>query len=170
MSISRQDRIKKEKELLSKIAADINDDVRAKDLKFDQGNYPGYSRSIWLSLFRKNFLRHTGEKDLAIFFLDPKGWLKGIQINGELKKDSEFTSGLKRVCSTVRKISKDQNSENIRTLAEIAAEAKVREEWLANVIDSQSIEYRFNRVGIVWQNEMSNSVCIPSDFGSSRTA
>ena len=162
--ILKNDRIKKQKELLSKIAADINEDVRAKAVKLDQGNYPGYLPSTWYSLFQKQFLRHTGEKEVEIFFLNPSGWLKGLQLNGALKKDSEFISRLKTVCLTLRKLAKRNNAGEV-LVDEIAAEAKVPVEWLANVIDSESIEYRFNKIGIVWANEKNNSVFIPPNVG-----
>ena len=162
--ILKNDRIKKQKELLSKIAADINEDVRAKAVKLDQGNYPGYLPSTWYSLFQKQFLRHTGEKEVEIFFLNPSGWLKGLQLNGALKKDSEFISRLKTVCLTLRRLAKRNNAGEV-LVDEIAAEAKVPVEWLANVIDSESIEYRFNKIGIVWANEKNNSVFIPPNVG-----
>ena len=166
----KDERIKKQKELLSKIAADINEDVRAKAVKLDQGNYPGYLPSTWYSLFQKRFLRHTGEKETEIFFLDPSGWLKGLQLNGALKKDTEFISRLKTVCLTLRKLAKQKNAVDVRPLDEIAAKAKVPVEWLANVIDSESIEYRFNKIGINWANEKNNSVFIPPNVGLSKSA
>jgi len=164
----KSDRIKKQKELLSKIAADINEDIRAKAVKLDQGNYPGYLPSTWYSLFQKRFLRHTGEKEAEMFFLDPSGWLRGLQINGALKKDTEFISRLKTLCLTLRKLAK-KNAIDVRPLGEIAAEAKVPVEWLANVIDSESIEYRFNKIGINWANEKTNSVFIPPNAGLSKS-
>ena len=167
---SKNDRIKKQKELLSKIAADVNEDVRAKAVKLDQANYPGYLPSTWYSLFQKRFLRHTGEKEEEMFFLNPSGWLKGLQLNGELKKDTEFISRLKTVCLTLRKLAKKKNEGDVHLLGEIAAEAKVPVEWLANVIDSESIEYRFNKIGITWMNENNNSVFIPPNFGFSKSA
>ncbi|HSE41126.1 MAG TPA: hypothetical protein VLH08_10220, partial [Acidobacteriota bacterium] len=144
MTISKNDKIRKEKELLSKIAADINEDARAKAIKLDQENYPGYLPAIWYSLFQRKLLRHTGEEDAKMFFLSPRGWLKGLQLKGALRKDTEFISRLKTVCSTLQKLAKDKTSENVRSLEEIAAEANVPMEWLGNVIDSGSIEYRFN--------------------------
>jgi hypothetical protein len=167
--MTKNDRIKKQKELLSKIAADINEDVRAKAVKLDQANYPGYLPSTWYSLFQKRFLRHTGEKEVEIFFLNPSGWLRGLQLNGELKKDTEFISRLKTVCLTLRKLAK-KNAVDVRPLDEIAAKAKVPTEWLANVIDSESIEYRFNKIGINWANEKNNSVFIPPNVGLNKSA
>jgi hypothetical protein len=167
---SKSERIKKQKELLSKIAADINEDVRAKAVKLDQANYPGYLPSTWYSLFQKQFLRHTGEKEVEIFFLNPSGWLKGLQLNGALKKDTEFISRLKTVCLTLRKLAKKNNVVDVRPLDEIAAKAKVPVEWLANVIDSESIEYRFNKIGINWANEKNNSVFIPPNVGLNKSA
>ena len=167
---SKNERIKKQKELLSKIAADINEDVRAKAIKLDQGNYPGYLPSTWYSLFQKRFLRHTGEKEVEIFFLNPSGWLKGLQLNGALKKDTEFISRLKTLCITLRKLAKKKNAVDVRPLDEIAAEAKVPVQWLANVIDSESIEYRFNKIGINWANEKNNSVFIPPNVGLNKSA
>jgi hypothetical protein len=168
--LSKIHKIKKEKELLSKIAADIREDMRAKAAKLDQGNYPGYLPSTWYSLFQKQFLRHTGEKDVEMFFLSPSGWLKGLQLNGALKKDTEFITRLKTVCVTLRKLAKEKKAGNVRLLGEIAAEAKVPAEWLANVIDSESIEYRFNRIGIAWLNEKNNSVLIPPNVGLNKSA
>jgi hypothetical protein len=170
MTTSKKDKIKKEKELLSKIAADINEDSRAKVVKLNQANYPGYLPSIWRSLFQRKLLRHTGEEDTKTFVLSPRGWLKGLQINGALMKDTEFISRLKTVCLTLRKLARDKNSENVRPLEEIAAEAKVPTEWLANVIDSESIEYRFKKIGIMWQNEGHNSVVIPPNVGLKKSA
>jgi hypothetical protein len=167
---SKNDRIKKQKELLSKIAADINEDVRAKALKLDQANYPGYMPSTWYSLFQKKFLRHTGEREVEMFFLNPSGWLKGLQLNGTLNKDTEFISRLKTVCITLRKLAKMKNEGTVHLLGEIAAEAKVPAEWLANVIDSESIEYRFNKIGIMWLNEKNNSVFIPPNVGLKKSA
>ncbi len=168
--LSKIDKAKKQKELLSKIAADINEDVRAKAVKLDQGNYPGYLPSTWYSLFQKQFLRHTGEREVEMFFLSPSGWLKGLQLNGALKKETEFIARLKTVCVTLRKLANEKNAGNVRFLGEIAAEAKVPAAWLANVIDSESIEYRFNKIGIAWLNEKDNSVLIPSNVGLKKSA
>ena len=168
--LSKIDKAKKEKELLRKIASDIHEDVRAKAVKLDQGNYPGYLPSTWYSLFQKQFLRHTGEKEVEMFFLSPSGWLKGLHLNGALKKETEFIARLKTVCVTLRKFANEKNAGNVRILGEIAAEAKVPAEWLANVIDSESIEYRFNKIGIAWLNEKDNSVLIPSNVGLKKSA
>jgi hypothetical protein len=70
----------------------------------------------------------------------------------------------------LRKLAKEKNGGDVRLLEEIAAEAKVPQEWLANVIDSESIEYRFNKIGINWVNEKTNSVFIPPNVGSTKSA
>ena len=67
--LSKIDKVKKQKELLSKIAADINEDVRAKAVKLDQGNYPGYLPSTWYSLFQKQVSSpHRRKRSRNVFF------------------------------------------------------------------------------------------------------
>jgi len=115
--ILKNDRIKKQKELLSKIAADINEDVRAKAVKLDQGNYPGYLPSTWYSLFQKQFLRHTGEKEVEIFS-DPchviaeVGLIQGMSAHGDTDDLIRFIS--------------NQNPEKVRTVFLVHGEHAVQ--------------------------------------------
>lgn len=151
-----------EDELLMKIMVS-NGNGRIGYTRWEQNEFLGYPPTVWHALYKKGFLEDAAVIGGDEFFLEPAGFLKGIKLN-ETYADPAFVSSLQAILTAARDLLDDRSEPKYVDLHEIAIPAKVSEEFLANIIDCNVIEEKFDRVGISWANRYALLVEVPQNL------
>jgi hypothetical protein len=120
-------------------------------------------QTTWTELLQEN--RVTSLFNLPRYALTGSGWLKALQ-DGGTTKNPIFQRDVGKLFATLKRHVKGRENDSILTLATVAQESGLNENWIFNAIESNLLESVFGKKGTGWCRGFEGSlIFVPSMFG-----
>jgi hypothetical protein len=125
--------------------------------------YNGIYPTTWRELERQGYIRLLDPAAAACMLSGP-GWRAATDILWH-QHETVFQPMLSRVLATLKDSVKGRNSDTFAGVEETATSADVPAAWVANTVESNLIDFRFEVRGPRWYQNSKQLIRVPLDIG-----
>jgi hypothetical protein len=120
-------------------------------------------KTSWVELQQEQYVAPLF--GLSRYALTGAGWLRALRHTGKTK-DPVFQRDVGKLFATLKKQVKGRERDGMVTLAAAAQESGLSESWIFNAIESNLLEYEFQKKGAKWcQGFEGTMIFVPVTFG-----
>jgi hypothetical protein len=140
------------------------------EVKDDDPAVRSIYRTTWRDLQDEGLIKPHYTIGSCGYFLTGPGWLRAMKDAGRLDTP-EFHIAFGQLNATLRRFADIRGEDDFQQFHVVAAEAKVAEPWLYNVLKSEIWQRKYSKFGAkVIEEQMENMVFIPSRFNMPLTS